>query len=128
MVERQVDGVANLDPGRLGCVVPAFLRLVFARPDNRRVGQRDGPAARVAAGLGEEADRLDRTGDLQPGFLAQLAAGTASAGSSISRKPPGIAHLPANGSRPRRIRSTRSDCSTREKTARSTVTIGRGYS
>ena len=39
------------------------------------MGQRDGPAARVAAGLREEPDRLDRAGNLQPRLLPELAPG-----------------------------------------------------
>ena len=103
----------QLDPGRLGRVVAPWI-CMLAGADDRRVGQRDRPAPRVAAGL-RRRSRSARPGRRSPARSppAARAGRPASAGSSISRKPPGIAHLPANGSRPRRIRRTRSDRSTR---------------
>jgi hypothetical protein len=74
VVEGQVERRPGIEPvGGLGVVAAGDLRGRTA--DDGRVGQADRPPARVAARVGEDANELDRSGDVEPGLLAQLAPG-----------------------------------------------------
>ena len=110
MVERQVERRRPRRPGGVGCVVASPDRVlacaddrrmasVMVRPRGSRPGSPKNPIGSTAPGMSSPVSS----------FSSRRA--PASTGSSMSRKPPGMAHLPANGSCLRRISRTRSDSS-----------------
>src|SRR3954447_2485903 len=75
MVEGQFQRPVAWLPCRLARVVPT-MDYGLSGPHDACVGQGDGASPRVAPGFREEPDRVDSTGDLEAGLLAELAAGS----------------------------------------------------